>query len=458
MSRPHIPDAAERARLLAILSRSGDDSPVAASATLLGGVPGNVRPYLAHRLLERAEAPSGEGGAALRAVVRQAAIAGLRRQAELRAVLGAFAREGITSLVLKGPVLGPLVFPAAHLRPFRDLDLWVRDADMARARRTLDDMGLVFLDDEMGGRIDPRALLLARFPATGTLVEIHAPPASLAPLSAARRDIMWARARDLAVDGFTMRTLEPADLLVHVALHAARRDLFVSGVLPLIDLALLTERYGATWDWHALREEWRRDGIERPVLLALRLARGVLGAQPPEWLLDSGPLTERLRAMEPLAMTQLWRGLSSLFPPGVAPFVAPWPLRRRMRAVLTRVTTYYFASRPGTPSGVRERLREAARRLAHDLTVRVPGLLAAARRGELRPGVVRERARLWRDREHLAALLRADGGRSNSHEPAALPARPENAPVPTSATDVAGTSLRPRHDEHIAGTVDGAPT
>ena len=59
-------------------------------------------------------------------------------------VAGAFGREGIEMLVLKGPVLAKWLYPG-EVRPYNDSDLMVAPEDRARAVGVLERLG--FVDD-----------------------------------------------------------------------------------------------------------------------------------------------------------------------------------------------------------------------------------------------------------------------------------------------------------------------
>ena len=56
-------------------------------------------------------------------------------------ILQAYASAGIDTLVLKGAALAFLVYPSPGLRPMRDLDLLVREADARRAQHILVELG-----------------------------------------------------------------------------------------------------------------------------------------------------------------------------------------------------------------------------------------------------------------------------------------------------------------------------
>jgi len=94
-------------------------------------------------------------------------------------VLAAFEAAGIRVLVLKGAALVHLVYPEPALRPMSDLDLLVARADLARAQKTLAQLGFRVGpdDDRQDGSIQPRHRHLV--PATRRVdglavpVEIH---------------------------------------------------------------------------------------------------------------------------------------------------------------------------------------------------------------------------------------------------------------------------------------------
>ena len=73
----------------------------------------------------------------LAATLREAAMADLFRERELRRLLERLAAAGVNALLLKGAGLAYTVYPAPHLRPRGDVDLLIARADLEAADRAL---------------------------------------------------------------------------------------------------------------------------------------------------------------------------------------------------------------------------------------------------------------------------------------------------------------------------------
>ena len=145
----HRVELSEAARAVLCALAAGDVGrplpPVAADweevfqAVCRNGLVGLADRYLALGA-SRADPPP-----AFRRAVREARYLGALRQGLLERAIGevlAGLREsGIAYLVLKGPALAQLVYPAPGLRTFGDLDLMVRERDTARMHRVLVALG-----------------------------------------------------------------------------------------------------------------------------------------------------------------------------------------------------------------------------------------------------------------------------------------------------------------------------
>jgi len=148
----------------------------------------------------------------------------LRVRHVLRVVAAAFGTAGIPWLTVKGPVLSEAIYEAKGLRWYSDLDVLVPPSMLAQATDALLDEGYVLLDQNHGllAELMPGELHL-RGP-NGVMVDLHwtlinaernrqAFPVDTASLVARRSFVELAGAK--------VPTTDPADTLVHVALHAA---------------------------------------------------------------------------------------------------------------------------------------------------------------------------------------------------------------------------------------------
>ena len=213
-----------------------------------------------------------------------------RALADLERVEAALGGARLPFLVVKGPALASTVYAAPELRSYVDLDLLVCPVDLPRVVPVLEAVGFVLVDANWpmltaagvhelrlegpsGGALDLHWAL------TGSAGGMHSPPA----------DALMARSVEIDIDGMPVRTLAPADTVVHVAVHAAG-----SGGHRLVWLTDLQGALGRAVDLGPsglLRtvDDWRA----RPALdLMLRRGARLLGTDPPgglDRLVEKGP-------------------------------------------------------------------------------------------------------------------------------------------------------------------------
>ena len=148
--------------------------------------------------------------------------------------VGAFGREGIETLVLKGPVLAKWLYPG-EVRPYVDCDLMVAPDDRARAVRVLERLGfmehLPWMPTPLS--LDPGGTAFNR-PGEG-MVDLHCQLPGLD----GNPDAIWSRlaasAERQVIAGVELRVPDRDTLLLHVVLHAAHHANLVDGK-PLEDL------------------------------------------------------------------------------------------------------------------------------------------------------------------------------------------------------------------------------
>ncbi len=203
------------------------------------------------------------------------------RDAELRealaATVAAIAARGIEVCALKGPVLADRVHPEPALRPAGDLDLLVREEQLAAAIAALETEGYRRLDGF-------RERYERRHAHHVTLVHDVRPPLELhfRPQSGFGSELLAAevlsRARaHVTASGVAVRVLAPEDELIMLALHAAQHLAERRGWL--LDLLLLLDVHPEL-DWCAVAERASAARCRRAVgYTLLLLAR--LGAPVP---------------------------------------------------------------------------------------------------------------------------------------------------------------------------------
>jgi hypothetical protein len=188
-------------------------------------------------------------------VVRMLAVRNLAIDLLAAEIVAAFDREGIASLVLKGPVLAAWLYPN-ELRPYGDADLMVAPGDWERAVGVLGRLGFA---DHLGPLEHPR---MESFASTAFLrgednLDLHCTVHGLDGDPGQIWESFLAGSEKEEIGGTELRVPGRAALALHVGLHAAHH---VEGK-PLEDLRRAIGRADEdTWRG-ALELARRLDGL-----------------------------------------------------------------------------------------------------------------------------------------------------------------------------------------------------
>lgn len=289
------------------------------------------------------DVPPPEARAALRSAYLCCLTANLRARQQLAAVVGALAGRGVSPVLLKGAHLAFGVYPDPGVRPMCDLDLLVeRDAVLA-AVQVLDGLGYAPIRPY---DLHAEMALLHHLPPYAKPgchhVEIHWALVRAEEPYHIDTAALLARSRPAAIAGLSARVLDPADLLLHLCVHAAAADRLAGGLRPLADVV---EVLRAMRDDPSLAEARSRAtawGAGRCLNLVLSLCAELIpGALPPGLpaALDPEPIAE-----EPLT---LGRTLV-LAPPGEVRQISPnlaRALKTASGAALREIGRGFFPSR-----------------------------------------------------------------------------------------------------------------
>lgn len=195
--------------------------------------------------------------------------------------------------VIKGPAAVERLYTAPGQRPYLDLDLLVDPAAFRDVLAALQAAGSQLLDRNwMVLRRDLLGEVHLLLPG-GTPLDLHW---NLINMNRGRMSIDSAEVLDRAAQadlgGVTVGTLDPADMVVHLAVHAA-----LSGGDKLLWLKDI-ERAATVLDppWERVVERARRWNVAAPTGLILSRARDVLAAPIPGWVAGQllGPGSARL--------------------------------------------------------------------------------------------------------------------------------------------------------------------
>ena len=216
---------------------------------------------------------------------RRSYLLGARQLSEL---LAAFVGGRVPVMPLKGPALAATLYRDPGLRPFTDLDLLVRSADLPRALRVLSGLGYGPLEagDSLSHELRWRhaATFVKGKPRPGEFpVDLHWALLDYPGVTAAGTvDAQGSWDRAVKVQGWDHPAwgLCPEDLLVYLALHWGVHHAF-SGLLWQLDLALLLRSMGATLDWAGVVSRVRRWRVSAGLYFALSATQGLgMGAPP----------------------------------------------------------------------------------------------------------------------------------------------------------------------------------
>ncbi len=252
--------------------------------------------------------------------------------AELFRVVELFEREGIETVVFKGPALAVQAFGDAALRQYSDVDLFLRHRDTLRASRFLVSHGYetrLPLGEVEGGSV-PGQFLFTR-PGSPAIVELHTERTLRYIPRRLPVDAILARRTSVKLDGRDVPAFSFEDTLVLISIHGSKH--FWDRLMWIADVAALG--CSGLLDTAAVLRFARELGAARMLRLGLCLARDLLDASLPEDLAQdaAGDGVARRMASQ-VARRLLGEGQSE---PGV--FERAW-FRVRMRGSLAAGLPY----------------------------------------------------------------------------------------------------------------------
>jgi putative nucleotidyltransferase-like protein len=237
----------------------------------------------------------------------------LRLTAELFRLLELFNAQGVSALVIKGPVLAAQAYADPSLRSYGDLDLLVRQGDIRRATELMIGSGYqaaVSLTAIDAGKI-PGQYLFSK-PDSMLLVELH-------------NDLTLRYfPRPLPIEDFFSRQIRvrldahevPApcleDELVLICIHGAKH--LWKKLSWIADVAGLISRQTSI-DWECAASSARVVRAERLLHTGLQLAADVLRAELPEWI--AARVQQDSVAAKLGARVMRWLPAAGYAPPGL---------------------------------------------------------------------------------------------------------------------------------------------
>lgn len=221
--------------------------------------------------------------ARLKERVRASAVHSLVLTAELIRILEAFAAAGIQAIPYKGPVVAAQAYGDIALREFEDIDLVLRQRDVARANEVLVRLGLspqfppIFAPGQSASLVpgeydyrDKERHLTIELHTDRTLRHFPKPP---------DLDELAHRLIPIALSGHEVRTFSPDDTLVFLCVHGSKD--FWERLVWVADVAEMVAAHPQL-DWDAVYAFADAVAARRMLHLGLSLADEMLGIAMPD--------------------------------------------------------------------------------------------------------------------------------------------------------------------------------
>lgn len=275
---------------------------------------------------------------------------------------------GVTTITHKGLALVHTVYGDLGWRPMADIDVLVRPADVAAARRALEQAGYRTHHGAVEDAQSFRSfLMLVR---ESTVIDLHwhlAHYTRFDGIVQVDHEGVWRRARRFTAGDTEALTLSPEDTLLHLALHLTLGSEF-GRLIWFTDIEALVRRHALDWD--RVLDEADRWRVRTLVGYTLGVVRAAFNAPVPPVVLERlGP--------RPLRRTILDACVGITSPPSLRAigasriYLAEALLMDRVRHVLTVLWTSVCPSSTWVKLHyeVTSRWRIALYRLVHPVRV-----------------------------------------------------------------------------------------
>lgn len=274
----------------------------------------------------------------LREAFQQNARRNLFLTGELFRILEAFQANGISAIPYKGPVLAEQAYGNLAYRQFADLDIVIRQRDVAGAYELLtargycSDVDARTVAQAADGKI-PGQYLFAR-DARRSIVELHTEATLRYFPTPLDLDALGRRAEAVSVASRDVLTFSGEDALPILCVHGSKH--FWERLVWICDIAELAQ-IPRGLNWEVALKQSRRLGAERMTLLGLHLASDLLGAALPDQILRRVQEDRVVRSLAAQVCRQFFRE-SSATPGATQRFL----FRARMRGSLWEGLGYVF--------------------------------------------------------------------------------------------------------------------
>ena len=193
----------------------------------------------------------------------------LSMTAELFRILQDFSQANLETILVKGPIVSLLAYGDPAVRSYVDLDLLLRHRDIQSATQRLQAMGFDPDVPESAIRVGkiPGEYLFKR-PGTQRIVELHTERTFRYYPKPMRVEDLFARKRQLLLDGREVPALSLEDELVLICIHGAKH--FWERLMWVSDVAAVVVRH-PEMDWKKAQQAAADVGAERMLHVGILL-------------------------------------------------------------------------------------------------------------------------------------------------------------------------------------------
>ena len=207
--------------------------------------------------------------------------------AELIKIMDLFRSEGIPAIPYKGPVIAAQAYGDVTLREFEDLDIVLRQRDMAKANDIVTSLGYApkfpwILSPGAAASLVPGEYNY-REKSHRMMVELHTEVTLRHFPVPPDLDDLARRLVPVALSGHEVRTFAPEDVLPILCIHGSKD--FWERISWIADIAELVQAYPQL-DWDVVLRRAESWHAQRMLHLGLALAAGLLDASLPEKILS----------------------------------------------------------------------------------------------------------------------------------------------------------------------------
>ena len=208
----------------------------------------------------------------------------MRVYAELKTVLAALTRDGLSVVVLKGAALAELVYRHIGLRTMADVDLLVERKHLDRAGAILERLGFMPNESYRNKQWyrEHHHHMVPYVSSDGSMtIEIHWHIIERTALMDMPIDQLWASAQPVRIATVPCLALSAEHMLLHLVLHLSSPNRFLGQLRGLYDVAELLRRFGQELNWSELLRMAALGDAHKRLYVVLCLVRDTLGAPVP---------------------------------------------------------------------------------------------------------------------------------------------------------------------------------